>query len=257
LKFFDVFPECVYLDPPRLKPFKFDPSEDFDLVVLAHQPWFLSPSLPMTGFIKSPEAAQVLRGKPVVTVIACRNMWLMAQEQMKKSISELGGSLIDNIVLVDQGRPAASFVTTPRWLWTGKKNRFLGLFPPAGVSESDIENASRFGKALGKGLHDGRVAAKTSVLGGMGAVRVIPHNITAERLGRRSFRIWGRVIRVVGKQGQRRRLPLLLGYAAFLSVAIIAILPASLAVRRLLLLSPAYRQRMRAQVERYEQPSGS
>jgi hypothetical protein len=255
-QFFDVFPECVYLDPPRLHPCQFDPGENFDLIVLGHQPWFLSPSLPMTGFMQSPQAAQVLRGKPVVTVMACRNMWLMAQHHMHTMIQEVGGCLIDNLVLVDQGHPAATFVTTPRWLLTGKQGRFLRVFPPAGVAEGDIAAASRFGTALQHGLQDGRIAAHKSVLRGLGAVRVNPYNIAAERLGHRSFRIWGRIIRVVGKPGQRRRLPLLLAYAAFLSVAIVTVLPLSIAVRRLLLLSPAYRERLRAQVETYEQPSG-
>ncbi len=256
LEFFNVFPECVYLDPPRLKEFQFDPSEPFDLVVLAYQPWYLSPSPPMTGFLKSPEATRVIPGKPVVTVIACRNMWLMGQEKMKEMIAELGGILVDNIVLVDQGGPAATFVTTPRWMFTGRKDRFLRVFSPPGVSEEDIRSASKFGRALLEGLSNGRIAEKKSVLGGMGAVRVDPQNIATERLGHRIFRIWGRAIRAVGKQGQRRRLPLLFGYAAFLSVAVVTIVPLSIGVRKLLSLSPAYRERLREQVENYEQPSG-
>ncbi len=105
-------------------------------------------------------------------------------------------------------------------------------------------------------MRDGRITDKKSVLSGMGAVRVNPHNLMTERLGHRSFRIWGKAIRALGKQGQRRRLPLLLGYTVFLSVAIVAILPPSIAVRQILLLFPSYREKLRAEVERCERPSG-
>jgi hypothetical protein len=103
------------MDPPELQPVAFDPDGRFDLVIIAYQVWFLSPSLPVTGFLKS-EAARVLKGKPVVTLIVCRNMWLTAQEKMKTLIASKGGHLIDNVALVDRGAPWTTFVTTPRWL---------------------------------------------------------------------------------------------------------------------------------------------
>ena len=87
LRFFDTFPEAVYLDPPEMEPLAVDTTKRFDLAILAYQVWFLSPSLPVTGFLKSEAARQLLRDTPVVTVIACRDMWLMAQEQVRKLAS--------------------------------------------------------------------------------------------------------------------------------------------------------------------------
>jgi len=127
-RFFDTFPECVHLDPPPIRPVAFGPAARFDLVVLSYQVWFLSPSLPVTAFLKS-EAARVLRDTPVITFIACRNMWLSAQEKMKGLLRDLGARLVDNVVLVDQGPPWATFITTPRWVLTGKKNGFWGRWP--------------------------------------------------------------------------------------------------------------------------------
>ncbi|MFV0277149.1 MAG: dialkylresorcinol condensing enzyme, partial [Parahaliea sp.] len=54
LQFLDTFPESVYLDPPPLKPLSLTGDEDFDLVILAYQVWFLSPSLPTTAFLQHP-----------------------------------------------------------------------------------------------------------------------------------------------------------------------------------------------------------
>src|SRR6476620_4162928 len=80
MEFFDVFPETVHGVPTELEPFSIDTSIGYDLIVLAYQPWFLSVCVPVNSFLQSAEATKVLNGKPVVTVIACRNMWLSAQE---------------------------------------------------------------------------------------------------------------------------------------------------------------------------------
>ena len=103
--FLDAFPESAHMVTPPLQPLSLNGDEDFDLVILPYQVWFLAPSLPVTAFLKHPLAKKLLTGKPVVTVIACRNMWMMAQEKMKTLLAECGARLLDNVVLVDPGRP--------------------------------------------------------------------------------------------------------------------------------------------------------
>ncbi|MFV3384781.1 hypothetical protein ACNFCJ_04890 [Pseudomonas sp. NY15364] len=83
LGFFRIFPETVLMKPQPLLPLAVDADKRYDLVILAYQVWFLSPSLPCTSFLASPEAARLLKDTPVVTLIGCRNMWLMAQEKVK------------------------------------------------------------------------------------------------------------------------------------------------------------------------------
>ncbi|HEX3138401.1 MAG TPA: dialkylresorcinol condensing enzyme, partial [Rhizobacter sp.] len=124
--FLDAFPESAHLVPPPLAPLSLKGDEDFDLIVLPYQVWFLAPSQPITAFLKHPVGKQLLRGKPVVTVIACRNMWLMAQEKLKGLLADAGARLIDNVVLTDPGPTLATFFTTPRWLLTGKQAGFWG-----------------------------------------------------------------------------------------------------------------------------------
>ncbi len=253
-RFFDVFPESVYLDPPPLAPLAFDPEGTYDLVVLGYQPWYLSPAPPMTGFLQSPQARRVLHGRPVVTVVACRNMWLMAQEEVKRMLADVGARLIDNIVLVDQGRPAATFVTTPRWLLTGRKDRFLGLFPEAGVAEAAIHGLSPCGERLRDALKAERLYVP--VLADITPTRVDARYIAAERLGRRSFRIWGAILRAAGPQGSWARVPLLGLYALFLGLGILTAVPLSLAVRKLLALSPVYRRGLEARAAPFRAPYG-
>lgn len=252
--FFDTFPESVYLDPPPLKPMQFNPDAHYDLVILTYQAWFLSPSLPITAFLKSPEA-RVLKGKPVITLIACRNMWLTAQETMKSLLVERGARLIDNVVLVDQGPPWSTFVTTPLWMLTGRKSGFWGIFPPAGISESDIADASRFGHALVDKRHLIQSGPTAPLLSGLGAVKVNPGYIAGERIAHRSFRVWGRLLRAIGKHGNPVRRAVLVVYVVFLIAMILTVMPLGIVVRALL--RPLLRARMDREVARLELPSGS
>jgi len=252
-RFLDTFPECVYMDAPPLKPLSFGPQARFDLVILAYQVWFLSPSLPVTAFLKS-DAARVLKDTPVITFIACRNMWLSAHEKVKALLAERGARQIDNVVLVDQGPPWATFVTTPRWMFTGKKEGFWGIFPPAGVSATEIAGAERFGRALADALPQVK-SASGPLLAGLGAVKVNPGYIAGERIAHRSFRVWGRLLRAIGPIGHPVRQWVLVIYAVFLITMILTVMPVSIIVRALL--RPFLRRKLDAEVARLEAPSGS
>jgi hypothetical protein len=251
LRFFDTMPESVLLDPPALEPVRAD--GHFDLVVLAYQVWFLSPSGPVTAFLKSDAGKRLLRGRPVVTVIGCRNMWLNAQETVKRLVHDAGGELRDNVVFTDNAPTMATLITTPRWLLTGKRDAFLGM-PPAGVSENDISAAERFGHALLQALRDGREQSGSPMLAGLGAARVDPRLIFSERAGKRAFGAWSRIIRLGGKPGSWLRLPFVLLFCVYLVAMILAVVPVSLLLQRLL--RPLLARRLESQKTYFEAPSG-
>jgi hypothetical protein len=255
LKFLDVFPESVYLDPPRLKPLQVDDAESFDLIIIAYTVWFLSPSLPITGFLKSPEGKRLLSGKPVITVIACRNMWLMAQEKVKGLLAYAGAHLLDNIALVDAGPSLATFITTPRWMLTGKKGASDGLLPPAGVAEEDIKSAARFGRAINHALQQDLEQRNQPLLKGLKAVEVDSRLIASEKIGQRSFAIWGKLLRKIGPAGDPKRKPVLILYMIFLIVAIVTVVPLNMLLKTLL--SPLTKKRLQQQKDFFERPSGS
>ncbi len=254
LSFFDVFPEAIYLDPPELKKFELYEGEKFDLIIVAYQVWFLAPSLPITAFLKNRTARNVLQDTPVVTLIGCRNMWAMAHETVKQLLAEAHAKLIDNVVLVDQGSNLASFITTPRWLLTGKKGSFW-WFPPAGIADEQIKRASRFGMAIRDGLVTGQEKMGTPMLTGLQAVTADVALIKSEKAGYRSFRIWGRLIRTLGVAGNPKRKPVLLLYIVFLVVLIITVVPVNMVIKRLS--ASLFKEKQRSIKEYYELPSGS
>ena len=53
MPFFQVFPESVKEIPCGMESLQNDMETDYDLVILAYQVWFLSPSIPITSFLKS------------------------------------------------------------------------------------------------------------------------------------------------------------------------------------------------------------
>ena len=173
--FFDTLPECIYDDPQPIEKLPLADDAEFDLIILGYQVWFISPSLPTTAFLQSAQAKRLLRGKPVITVIACRNMWLMAQERVKQQLQKLGATLIDNVALTERTHGAKSVITTPWWLLTGNKGPYLGgLLPRAGIWPSDIEGAARFGKTLADEFSKRAAGDARPMLRGKGAVIVHP-----------------------------------------------------------------------------------
>lgn len=254
LRFLDAFPESAHLQPPALAPLTLTGDENFDLVILPYQVWFLAPSQPVTAFLKHPLAARLLRGKPVVTVIACRNMWLLAQEKMKGLLADLGARLIDNAVLTDRAPTMVTLLTTPLWLLTGRR-RLLASLPPAGIAAEDIARTARFGRALREALLEDRELERQPLLRGLHAVEAQPRLLVSERAATRGFFLWGKLLRAAGGPGAWARKPLLLLYLLFLLALILTVLPASLLFQTLL--RPFLGPHLAGLKLRFELPSGS
>lgn len=225
LQFFDVFPESVRGVPCRLKPLSEAARGEFDLVILGYQVWYLAPSIPVWSFLKSPDARALLQGRPVVTVIACRNMWLMAHERMRAALAELGARLVGNIALADRAPNWVSVVTIVLWMFSGRKERRWGVLPPPGVSDAEIAGAAGFGDEILAELRGPEPGGLQERLVQRGAVRLVPHLLLQERTASRAFRRWAALINALGGAGDPRRRPLLRLFQFCLGLAIMLLSP--------------------------------
>jgi menaquinone-dependent protoporphyrinogen IX oxidase len=250
--FFDEFPEAVYMDGCEVEEIE-NLEDEYDLIILGYTVWYLSPSIPITGFLKSKQAKTIFKGKPVVTLIACRDMWVMAQEKMKKLLKGLDAKHIDNVVLSDQGKSIYTFFTTPRWLLSGKKDAFW-FFPPAGIAKEEMAAASRFGKRLNEALHQNREQEGKALLRGLGAVNVNGKLIATEKIATRSFMIWGKIIKLSGPKYSIARKITITFYAVFLLALVLTVVPLNILVRKLIY--PLQKDKITLLEEYYEQPSG-
>ena len=220
--FFGAFPESFLELPQPIKAMPPDiETQEYDLVVLAYQVWYLSPSIPVTSFLKSEQARVLLEGKPVVTLSGTRNMWIKAQEKVRSMLVKKGACIVANIALTDRHYNHISVLTIVHWLFTGKKDKYLGVFPLPGVSQKDITNATQYGELVlnhsQKGEYQQSLQKEIVAQGG---VQVKPFLLSAEKKANRLFGIWARAI----YQSPRRKF-LLKCFHAYLYFAIWILMP--------------------------------
>lgn len=202
-EFYGAFPETFLQIPTPLTPVPSDIlNKKYDLVILGYTVWYLTPSIPINSFLKSEEAKTLLTNTPVVTVSASRNMWIMAQEKVKKLLVANRANLVGNIALVDRNINHISVITIVHWLMGGKKTRMFGIFPKPGVSDKDIANASRFGKPIKKALRENEYGDLQEALLAEGAVKVDPSLIATDIRGNLVFSKWANFL--IKKEGKER-----------------------------------------------------
>lgn len=196
--FWDAMPESVEMIPSKNETLEFDTTIDYDLIILGYPIWFLSPPIPLTTFLKSTEAKKVMNGKPIVTIIGSRNMWVGAQENIKTMISDNGGKLVGNISLRDRHHNLPSVVTIIYWMITGKKDNLWGVFPKPGISDKDIEEADRFGPTILNSLETNNFKVLQENLLQQRSVEIVASILSIEKKGKKIFKIWSKFIRKKG-----------------------------------------------------------
>ncbi len=220
--FFDAFPESFLQKEAAIIP----PSQDvlskkYDLVLLGYQVWYLSPSIPINSFLKSSFAKDILNNVPVITIIGCRNMWIMAQEKMKELLKATNSKLVGNIALVDRSLNHISVITIVQWMFTGVKKKYLGIFPLPGVSDEDISDASKFGTIIKKHLANNNFEGLQNNLVHENAVIIRPFLIEMDQKANKMFKIWANFI--INRKKSRKQL--LKAFNIYLLVAIWLISP--------------------------------
>ncbi|MEO6490533.1 MAG: hypothetical protein ABIO04_11380 [Ferruginibacter sp.] len=187
--FFAVMPDCVKGIATDLQPFHLEQTS-YDLVIVGYQAWFLSPSIPSNSFLTHPSVKAVLKNTPVITITGARNMWISAMERIKITLMDGGAKLVGSIALVDKHPNLVSFVTILYWMFSGKRDRYLNIFPKPGVSDADVENTKVFGGLISQhlskenfnGLQDELIAVK--------AIEVKYNLMFIESKARRIFKLW-------------------------------------------------------------------
>lgn len=252
LRFFSVLPECLLGPPPEIEPLT--ASADFvaDLIILVYQAWFLSPSLPVQGLLAS-LSAERLRDHSVITVTVSRQMWLSASERMKRLLQHVGARHRDNVSVVHQGAPWATFVTAPRSLLFGQREPFW-IFPAAGLSAAALDRVRRLGVTACERWSQRRIEDGRPLLTGAGAVDVNQRYLIPECLGWYLFMAWAYLLKGMGRFGRIPRALGTLGFIGFLVSAVVVGIPLVWLVSTLAW--PILRSRVRAYAEVLAAPSG-
>ncbi len=224
-EFFDAFAESVNRIPCEIKPLNLG-DEDFDLIVFAYTAWYMSPSIPSNSFLLSDQAKRIFKDKPVITLLGVRNMWVVAQEYVKEKIADLGGNLVGNIVLRDRAENLTGIITISYFLFSGKKDRFLGFFPKPGISNTDIAGVEKYGEIVKNHLINNNLDSLQEDLIKAKAVKINPYLSTTEQMAyKRVFTKWTKFILKKGGPGNPDRKTRVRIFACYFPFAILVIAP--------------------------------
>jgi hypothetical protein len=152
-------------------------------------------------------------------------MWISAMERIKKMLKESGARLAGNIALVDKHHNFISFMTIFYWMFKGKKDRWLNIFPKPGVSDADIENTSVFGTTVQNHLANGNWDSLQDELVKQKAVEVKYNLMFIESKARRIFAIWANII-----VKRKKRTAWLVAFKYYLLIALFIAAPVILTV---------------------------
>lgn len=224
--FFEVFPGSVLKKTEPHFMLEYDKKYDkkYDLVILGYQPWFLSPSIPMSSFLQSDFAKKILPGKSVITIIGCRNMWTQAQETVKDLLRNVNAKWVGNITLYDKAYNFVSLFTILRWMLQGKKGN-------SGVAKKDIAQAKNYGQYINETIIKNEAVEQKKLIA-LGAVKIIPHLVLMEK---RAFVIFSKFAQFIDKEKnpEKKKLKIKL-FQFYLIVAILIFSPVSLLVSSLI-----------------------
>ncbi len=252
-RFFDAMPESVLGLPPPIRLPGYDPTSRFRLVVLVYPVWFLSPALPVQAFFRLPHA-EVLRGTETVTITVSRAMWQRASERIKGLLATAGAVHCDNVVVTHHGSPLLTLVSTPRALLFGRKDSLLGVFPKAGVADSERARIRRLAAVMGQRLQSDRPFG-ASLLSGEPALSVTRWLVVPELLASYCFYGSAVAIRALGSIHPALRVLGVYAFAVFLLMLILIGLP--LAIAGTALASLVMRRHLDAYVKKLSKPTGS
>jgi len=226
-EFYDAFPETFLQIPSELTDLE-NPvlQQKYDLIIFAYQVWYLSPSIPANSFLKSEIAKKLLKNTPVITLIGARNMWIQAQEKVKKLLVDVNAQLVGHIALVDRHINHISVITIVHWMFNGDKNkRFLGLFPKPGVSQKDIDESVKFSPIILMHLLQNKYDTLQSNLLKLGAVKIKPFLVLVDKRANVIFSKWANFIVSKGRAKGAERRSLVMLFSRYLMFAIWCIAP--------------------------------
>ena len=121
-------------------------------------------------------------------------MWISAMECIKKILKAADARLVGNIALVDRHHNLISFITIFYWMFKGKKERYLNLFPKPGVADKDIADCTVYGATIQKHLVSGNWEGLQDELVQQKAVEVKYNLMFIESKAKRIFGIWANFI---------------------------------------------------------------
>lgn len=227
-RFFGLHPETVLERPRPIHPVDLPPGE-WDLVVLAGQVWFLSPSMPLCAFLKGPQAG-VLRGRRVLVLLGVRNMWVRGFRRIVTLVEAAGGIVTDRVVGIAAGPVFASYFSTLFWMLTGRKK--TAALPEAGLGAETFARVAAHGEVVAERLaHEAPMAP---LLAGIPTAPISLNHAFGEQIMGILFSAIALVLGTLTRPGSTLRALSAWMLMAFIVGSVLVLLPPTILLRLLL-----------------------
>jgi len=162
-------------------------------------------------------------------------------------LSDAGAKLVGNIALVDKHPNVVSFITIFYWMLSGKKDRYLNIFPKPGVDEQDIAHTEIFGQTINQYIENGDWENLQDDLLKQKAVEINYRLMFIEARAKPIFAVWAKFI-----SKRKNRVPWLAAFKYYLFIALFLGAPVLLTLDAIFL-KPFSSNRIKAKKLKYLQ----
>jgi hypothetical protein len=122
----------------------------YDLVCVFSPTWWLTTSLPIRSFLKSPTTRAVLEGARFTDVVVCRRYWRGNHRTLKKLGVKGGGEYVDGIHFAYAGGQIRSLMSLISYLGSGTyRARYFGVpIPRTNLTDAQLDEGRAFAGTL-------------------------------------------------------------------------------------------------------------
>ena len=123
---------------------------DYDLVCIGSPTWWLNPAMPVSSFLKSKSADELLRGKPIAVFAVCRKLWWNNMRKVKQLAKRRGAKYVDGAAFCFAGNQIQSALSFISYLKHDRDlERCCGIrIYRFGVTEEGIQRAKEFASKI-------------------------------------------------------------------------------------------------------------
>ncbi|MGH9038347.1 MAG: flavodoxin family protein [Acidimicrobiia bacterium] len=138
----------------RPVPVRFDESvldQEWDLVVIGSPTWVFSPAQPVSSFLHTPAATQLLSGRPFAVFVVCRGFWRRNLARVRTLGQRAGGRFVAGAGFGFDGNYLQTNHSFFAYFVSGGDGnaRLAGrVATPYGLSEATLERVRGFGRRL-------------------------------------------------------------------------------------------------------------
>ena len=131
-------------------------------------------------------------------------MWLNSQKSIVRWVEEAGGIMVANIPFYDKVQNHISALTILHWMLTGKKTKKWGFLPLPGITQSDIDDADKYGQPLASAAEQGSYEGVQKAILDKGGIYIESSIILIESRAKKLFTFWAKLIKRKGTTAEKR-----------------------------------------------------